>query len=167
MILLLVLVFTSYWVFQLSDTPAPHEFIVCGAPGLDGTFFAEFLPCFEKDFRKYHAIAKFKLSEGFTLPCNTLVHMRITKPMTLYHLLKEDCEEAPVLFFGADNASLGETTVTVVDLPRFEHFETPFYAEYPKKMKYFLYGDENAAFMSHCLSGKSPDFQQVGAAQAA
>ena len=42
----------------------------------------------------------------------------------------------------------------------YRHFEVPEYAAYNEKQKYFLYGDDKEAFMSHIIT-KEMDFHQV------
>ena len=41
-----------------------------------------------------------------------------------------------------------------------EHFEIAECAEYSKCQRYFMYGDEEEAFLSHIVT-KQPDFYQV------
>jgi hypothetical protein len=40
------------------------------------------------------------------------------------------------------------------------HFEIQEYAQYNEHQKYFLYGDDEEAFLSHIIT-KQPDFYQV------
>lgn len=50
--------------------------------------------------------------------------------------------------------------MSVDEVYRFDHFPVQDYAEYPKRMMYLLYGDENNAYMTHVIS-KKKDFHQV------
>ena len=51
------------------------------------------------------------------------------------------------------------TSVKVVDVARFDHFDLGATA-YPEKSKYFLYGNNRKAYISHIPTMK-PDFLQV------
>ena len=58
------------------------------------------------------------------------------------------------------NTCLASIRLHIDEVWTLERFESPQYAEYNELQKYFLYGDEEEAFMSHVIT-KQPDFYQV------
>ena len=50
--------------------------------------------------------------------------------------------------------------ITIDEIWAYRHFEVPEYAEYNEKQKYFMFGDEEEAFISHVIT-KESDYYQV------
>ena len=58
------------------------------------------------------------------------------------------------------NTCIANIKIQIDEVWTMERFELAQYAEYPKCQRYFMYGDEEEAFLSHIVT-KQPDFYQV------
>ena len=59
------------------------------------------------------------------------------------------------------NTCLANIKIQIDEVWTMEHFELSQFAEYSECQRYFMYGDEEEAFLSHIIT-KQPDFYQVG-----
>ena len=66
------------------------------------------------------------------------------------------------LLLGAkmSNNCLANIKVRIDEVWTMDHFELSQFAEYSECQRYFMYGDEEEAFLSHIIT-KQPDFYQV------
>lgn len=58
------------------------------------------------------------------------------------------------------NKACATIKIRIDEVWTMNHFEIQEYAQYNEHQKYFLYGDDEEAFLSHIIT-KQPDFYQV------
>ncbi|XP_066919495.1 uncharacterized protein [Clytia hemisphaerica] len=161
---------TSYGE-EYGDALDYHTFTVVNNLRKDGKIFLDFVPTFTKKQSQYQAVFRVKIlpedQETFReiqSKATEPLFMRTTEKFNLFHFVKNnlDATRTMALYQGAktSNTCLASIGLHIDEVWRMERFESPQYAEYNKLQKYFLYGDEEEAFMSHVVT-KQPDFYQV------
>jgi len=133
--------------------------------------FAELVPSFSSISHQYQSIVKFQLCgevpdvvSGYDgkLP----MFIKTLKKMTLGQLIQYGSSfevDIEIPTFQASDAAPKVTTiretVKVIDVPLFNHFDLKEKL-YHASMTYFLYGNNEGAYMTHMIC-HAPDFFQV------
>ena len=159
------------------DPEVHHRFVTCGDMQFsekDGWyFFANLCAQFDKPSEQYHTVVKFaSLNETNALEmrqkmasCHLFLANQTKKK--LYPLLEEDGREKDGVLFEvytslSSTSPITTTSLKVLDVVQMKHFEPaddPDVA-YPDTQTYFMFGNGQKVFLSHCITRK-PDFQQV------
>ncbi|XP_033726851.1 uncharacterized protein LOC117316408 isoform X2 [Pecten maximus] len=168
-------------VEEMTDSPERHIFIVAGPLSkISGEIFCDFYPNeYNEKESNYQAVVKFKVDSRFKIELLELIEQQIelslngsaTKEIifrnkaktTLRDMLCNGRQTAVRMnvFVGmeSDTPIITNLPVTISDVPLYRYFEkvTP---DHPTYMTYFLFGDENGAYMTHHISVR-PDFYQL------
>ncbi|OWF53864.1 L-tyrosine decarboxylase [Mizuhopecten yessoensis] len=168
-------------VEEMTDAPEKHIFIVASPLSKDsGEIFCDFYPNeYNEKESNYQAVLKFKVDSRFKLELLELIEQQVelalggsaTKEIifrnkaktTLSDMLSSGRQRAIGMdvFVGMESTTpvMTNLPVTISDVPLYRYFEKVT-NDYPTYMTYFLFGDENGAYMTHHISVR-PDFYQL------
>ncbi|XP_060075594.1 uncharacterized protein LOC132555261 isoform X1 [Ylistrum balloti] len=168
-------------VEEMTDSPERHIFIVASPLSNDtGEIFCDFYPNeYNEKESNYQAVIKFKVDSRFKMELFELIEQQVELSLngsnakeiifrnnvktTLIDMLRTGRQRAIRMnvFVGMESETpiMTNLPVTISDVPLYRYFEKVT-TEYPSYMTYFLFGDENGAYMTHHISLR-PDFYQL------
>jgi len=158
---------------KYGDEPDFHCFTVVNHVNKRGQIFLDYVPTFAKPNSQYQAVLRVVMDAEDkrnlkkiqkSLKSNEPLFMKTTKKSQLFHFIRSNPDQNRIMsvYRGAlpKSECLANITVRIDEVWHFQRFEIPAYAEYNTHQKYFLYGDEKEAYLSHIIT-KKPDFYQV------
>ena len=164
---------------EIQNDPHNHGFISMGMITDSGFIIGDHLPVFTEVQHQYHAVVKFqflskdaikkiqtKQKELRAMPKSQRLPITFgnPNPMTLPSLVQSEGRHIEMAcFVGPPSETnppfLTNTPAIVTGIIRFSHFDMTA-KDYPENLEYWLFGDDNGAYISHVMTLR-PDMHQV------